>query len=212
MERKMKLKSHYLLYLIFGFGILWHSIPATKNLVLGLTPWALILSYIIILNPEFRQKNFLMIVWLLIVSVITFFLEVIAVKTSLIFGEYIYGSVLGLKISGVPLVIGINWGIIIWGCAEIAHLLKIHLIIRAAAAGILAVFLDFLIEPAASSLTYWNWKSDIIPMQNYFAWFIIAFIFSLSYYILKIRSKSKMPVHFYISQVVFFGALNLLKV
>jgi bisanhydrobacterioruberin hydratase len=212
MEREDNMKSILGLYIIFGFGILWHIIPSTRAIVTGLTPLALLLAFAIILYPEIKKKNWNLISWLIIVSVVTYIIEVAGVSTSLIFGEYEYGKNLGVKVLEVPLIIGLNWVIIIWGSTELAAKLKVPIFFTALSAAILAVLLDLLIEPAASFLGYWSWEGDIIPLQNYIAWFIIAFIFSLSYLFLKSDSKSILPVHFYATQVLFFGMLNIVRI
>ena len=38
--------------------------------------------------------------------------EIVGVKTGVLFGEYFYGNNLGLKILGVPILIGINWAVL----------------------------------------------------------------------------------------------------
>jgi bisanhydrobacterioruberin hydratase len=201
-----------ILYLIFGFGILWHALPVTRDIVISLTPIALVIAYIIVLFPEAKGKNVNVIIWFALVSVITYLLEVIGVSTSLIFGEYMYGGSLGILVLGVPIIIGLNWSLIIWGSTEIASRLKVHTGVKVLIAAFLAVFLDFLIEPVAASLDYWKWQDNIIPFQNYAAWFVIALLFSFTYFLLKLKSRSNLPVHFFITQVLFFGSLYILKV
>ena len=39
--------------------------------------------------------------------------EAIGVNTGLLFGTYEYGANLGFKIFGVPLIIGVNWTVLI---------------------------------------------------------------------------------------------------
>jgi bisanhydrobacterioruberin hydratase len=203
----MKLKI--ILYLIFLFGVLWHIIPGTKPLVMEMTPLVLLLSYIIIIYPEIKLKNYNTLIWVLAVSVATYLIEVVGVNTSMIFGEYVYGDTLGVKLLGVPLVIGINWAFIIFGSSEIVMRIPVNKIVRIFMAASLAVMLDFLIEPVAVYLDYWRWENNIIPVQNYAAWFILALIISSSYQFFRIRSKSSLPVHFFITQVLFFGSLNI---
>jgi bisanhydrobacterioruberin hydratase len=212
MERKKSLRFRAALYLIFTFGVLWHAIPYTRGIVMALTTSALLISYILVLYPEYISKNLKVIIWLLSASVITFIIEVIGTQTSLIFGNYDYGKTLGLKVAGVPLVIGFNWSFIIWGCSEAASKLKLNILIKILTAASAAVFLDFLIEPVAMYLDYWQWEGNIIPLQNYIAWFIISVIFSASYYYIKAKSRSTLPVHFYLTQIIFFGLLNLIMV
>jgi putative membrane protein len=50
-------------------------------------------------------------------------LEVVGVKTGLIFGEYKYGSTLGIKLFEVPLIIGFNWVFVILGSISISRLI-----------------------------------------------------------------------------------------
>jgi bisanhydrobacterioruberin hydratase len=212
MEGEKSMKWRIILYLIFGFGVLWHAIPATSSIVLALTPAALLISYIIILYHEIKNSNKKLLIWIGAVYIITFIIEAAAVITGLIFGEYSYGNTLGLMAFNVPVVIGLNWAIIIWGCTELTIKLKMHIAIKAAVAAAVAVMLDFLIEPVAVSLDYWRWSEGIIPLQNYIAWFVIAYLFSFSYNYLKLRSSTDLPVHFFFAQVMFFGLLNIVKV
>jgi bisanhydrobacterioruberin hydratase len=210
-ERKDSMNGTIGLYLIFGFGVLWLVLPLTRDIVMGLTPWALLLAYFIVIYPEVKQKNWSIISWLFIVSLLTFALEVAGVSTARIFGAYNYGDNLGAKVLGVPVIIGLNWGIVIWGCAEIAMKFKMPLFSAAISAALLAVILDFLIEPAASFLDFWSWSGGIIPLQNYIAWFVIAFIFSFFYLIQKDGTRSNLPVHFYATQILFFGMINIMR-
>jgi bisanhydrobacterioruberin hydratase len=211
MERKNCLKSAIAIYLIFLFGILWHSIDATYDYVLLLTPFVLVITYVIVLYPEIKERNYSLLLWLLAVYVITFILEAAGVQTGAIFGDYYYGDTLGLKFLDVPIVIGFNWGMIIWGAAELSDKMKLPVILKVLTVSLAAVILDFLIEPVAMQFNYWNWNNSIIPVQNYIAWMVISIVFAASWFLLKIKSKTRLPIHFYFSQVVFFGAINLLN-
>ncbi|MBK7882949.1 MAG: carotenoid biosynthesis protein [Chitinophagaceae bacterium] len=58
-------------------------------------------------------RTFLFYSFLLICVCIGIAVEIIGVKTGFLFGNYSYGIVLGPKIQSVPILIGINWFIII---------------------------------------------------------------------------------------------------
>jgi putative membrane protein len=65
---------------------------------------------------------------------------------------------------------------------------------------------DFFMEKAAVKLNYWTWESGTIPIQNYIAWFVLGFVFSilglkLGLFKTKITSKA---VHLYIAQLIYF--------
>jgi bisanhydrobacterioruberin hydratase len=212
MERAQHYMNIVLLYLIFLFGVLWHSITPIRELVLFLTAPALILSFLLVLYPEYKQRNNSVILWLVSVAVITFFIEVIGVSTSLIFGSYKYGNTLGVAVLEVPLIIGFNWAIIIWGSSELADRLKFNRLIKVLIAASAAVLIDFLIEPVAMKFNYWQWSGSVIPYRNYIAWFVIALFFSSSYFYFKQKSSTTLPIHFYITQIIFFGGLNLIRI
>jgi hypothetical protein len=40
---------------------------------------------------------------------------------------------------------------------------------------------DWIMEPVAIRLDYWTWAGGDIPMQNYFAWFVIATVSAFAY-------------------------------
>ena len=74
----------------------------------------------------------------------------------------------------------------------------------------LMVGLDFLIEPVAISLDFWSWEYDIIPLQNYIGWFVIAFILQLIFLnVLDKAEKNIVAVSLFGWQIMFFGVLNL---
>ena len=49
--------------------------------------------------------------------------EILGVKFGVIFGDYEYGSALGLKIFDVPLLIGANWAILTVSCSALSETL-----------------------------------------------------------------------------------------
>jgi bisanhydrobacterioruberin hydratase len=206
------MKTAIIIYLLFVFGVLWYSLPLTREYVLLLTPFVLLAVYIIVIYPELKNKNYRSIIWLAVIYLVTFLIEVYGVHSGNIFGNYTYGDTLGKKLFGVPIIIGMNWGMIIWGCAELAGMLRLNIILKIIIASAAAVLLDIFIEPAAMKFDYWNWSNAVIPLQNYFAWFFISLLFTASYFLLKIKAAGRLPVHFYISQIIFFVSLNLTAV
>jgi bisanhydrobacterioruberin hydratase len=208
-ERKEQMKSTILIYLLFVFGVLWYSLEFTRDYVLFLTPFVLLAVYIIVIYPELKNKNYRSMLWLIIIYIITLLIEMYGVQKGNIFGSYSYGETLGKKIYNVPLIIGMNWGMIIWGCAQLTQKLQLNLILKIIIASAAAVLLDIFIEPAAMKFDYWNWSDGIIPYQNYLAWFVISLLFTTSYFLLKIKAESNLPTHFYISQIIFFVSLSL---
>ncbi len=145
--------------------------------------------------------------WVSIIGVCVagFFIEVIGVKTGLIFGSYYYGNSLGFRLFSVPILIGINWAMLLY--ATSLFVISKNKIVNALIGAALMVALDVLLEQSAAKLDFWYWKNAIIPLQNYIAWFLISFGLNLltqKYLNTKPNNTAKA---FYIFQLVFFTAL-----
>jgi putative membrane protein len=138
--------------------------------------------------------------------------EVIGVNTGLLFGDYQYGNNLGLKIAGVPLLIGINWAVLVVTTAEISKRFGSNIWLKAAIAAGLMVFLDAFIEPLAPTLDFWTWTYGHPPLFNYITWFIIAYGLILLYLKAKINGNRSVALHIFLSQLFFFCLLNIERI
>ncbi|MCS7005573.1 MAG: carotenoid biosynthesis protein [Cytophagales bacterium] len=108
--------------------------------------------------------------------VITFFIESIGVHTGVIFGPYRYGDVLGWKIWQTPVIIGVNWLILVYCTCHVAVRLVQNSTWHPFVAALFMVALDFFIEPVAIRFNMWEWEGGTVPLQNYLAWYCIAWI------------------------------------
>lgn len=142
---------------------------------------------------------------LLLVAVLGFFIEVVGVKTELIFGSYVYGKALGYKLLSVPLLIGVNWAILLYSTAQLSKFK--NPLLNALFGAFLMVALDYFIEQNASKFDFWYWKEAIIPLQNYIAWFIISFLLNLLVQKQLAQKPNFTSKAFYFIQFAFFLAL-----
>lgn len=151
--------------------------------------------------------------------------ETIGVNTGKLFGEYKYGTVLGVKFNGVPWLIGINWFIIVFcsgsvmvqmqqwfskkfekeGSVLSPFIAGISLVIDGA---LLATFFDWVMEPVAIKLGFWQWQSSDIPFYNYLCWFIISGMLLVVYRWCSFSKPNYFAVHLLIIQLLFFLALR----
>jgi putative membrane protein len=210
MERPLYLSNRnvlLLVYCIYAVGVVGHIIDPLMSYMLMLTPYTLFFSGLLIILYTIENKQQL--IWLSVTYLITLFLEIIGVKTGLVFGEYTYGNILGPKIFNVPLVVGLNWVLVIWGGILISQKLVKTPLMVALVSGVLAVGFDILLEPIAIYLNYWNWSNIDVPLHNYIAWFIIAFFFAFFYAKYKIKTDSIIPIHYFGVQSFFFLMLNI---
>lgn len=196
------------LIIIYFVGILGHSFEYTQSIMFSLTPFTLLLTGTIVLVFVFRNSDVSFVIWFAIVYLITFSLEVVGVKTGMIFGNYKYGDVLGLKLLDTPLIIGFNWVITVLGALNLAILLTKKSFTVIFFTGLFAILFDFLLEPVAIKFDYWKWENNVIPIQNYIAWFLIASVAASIFVFLKIEVKNKLALNYLIIQSVFFLILN----
>ena len=135
-------------------------------------------------------------------------IEIIGVQTGFPFGIYYYGDVMGPKILGTPLLIGINWMLLVYSIGFLFKNSSINIILKVIISALLMVLLDYLIEPFAIQTGMWQWESDTIPMTNYMAWFLIsALFFWIFYRFMGSKSKNLVAWVSIAWQFIFFLAV-----
>ncbi len=210
--KKFETWAVILLPIFYLVGIISHGIDALLPYMILLTPYTILATAVIGFAPFLITRNTRILLWALVTFLITQFLETLGVMTGLVFGAYEYGATLGLQLFGVPLLIGINWILVILGCVTMAETAarKTSSIILLTAA--MAVLFDWIMEPVAIALDYWAWEGGPIPLQNYIAWGGIALAFAWLYRRMNLKHSSRLPSAIVIIQGVFFLALRFLVV
>jgi putative membrane protein len=197
--------------ILIGIIILFHlvgsvglAIPSTKAYFLSLSSYNLLLSFLVVLiAPGLKRLRFYLFV--LFVFLIGYGVEWIGVHTHYLFGIYSYGKNLGFKLSGIPLIIGINWVVLILVTHSISLKFLNHNIFTPVLAAIFMVGLDFLIEPVAIKSDYWSWFENHIPVFNYVCWFFISLIIHFIYRKIRLTEQNTVYNCIYIVLVVFFS-------
>lgn len=212
MERTKNIINKYsivIIYILYGVGVIGHSTSGLYDTMIFLTPFTLLLTGLFVLYLSIYNRSKVMLIWVSITYLVTFSLEVFGVETGFIFGNYQYGNSLGLKLFDVPLIIGFNWVMVILGTIAIVKLFTDKTSYLLLVAPLLALLFDFLLEPIAIKLDYWIWDNNIIPIQNYAAWYFIALFSVYFFYKLEIRFNIKYSAHYYIAQFLFFILLSI---
>ncbi len=198
-----------LLPIFYVMGFLFHLIDATFPVMLSMTPLTIFATAVIGFLPDVVAKHQRLLLWAGVTFLCTFLLEVIGVATGWIFGGYVYGNTLGFSILGVPVLIGINWTLIIMGSVSLMKRVANHRTFIALGTAVVTVVFDWIMEPVAIALDYWTWSGGSIPVQNYIAWFLIAYAFTRLYETMQLKSSSTIPSLIVIIQAVFFLLLRL---
>ncbi|MCH7412979.1 carotenoid biosynthesis protein [Belliella sp. R4-6] len=136
--------------------------------------------------------------------------EVLGVHTGFPFGSYTYGPVLGFQLFEVPLLIGINWLLLVYISGEVFHKKIKNDYLAAFSSAIIMVLLDVLIEPVAVKLDFWSWENDLIPASNFVGWLGVAFLIQLIYRKSNFIKINPLSLYLLFNLAAFFLLLNIL--
>lgn len=197
-----------LLIIFYTVGIIGLSLENYREDFLSLSFFNLALSFVLLLLG--RHSHTIRFYIFIIFSFITGMgSEWIGVHTGYLFGDYTYGESLGMKLFDVPLIIGINWGMLVIISASVAKRIQMNNYFQAVVAALFMLLLDILIEPIAIVSDYWIWEGEVIPMFNFISWFGIALLLQFVYFGLNLAEKNKVATALYCIQFMFFAILNL---
>jgi putative membrane protein len=73
---------------------------------------------------------------------------------------------------------------------------------------LLAVLFDWVIEPAAIKMGYWQWKDGEVPVFNYYCWGFVSIVILAIFYILPFRKQNLFAVNLLLIQFMFFLLVN----
>lgn len=209
----MKVSSHptliiTILIILYVVGLVGILLPQTRGVVLPLSSVNLFLGFLLLSYSEKKSLKSLLI-FMAIAFIIGFCSELIGVQTGILFGNYSYGTNLGIKFIGVPLIIGLNWAVLTVTSASITEGFSENIVFRVVINSLIMVLFDFVMEPVAVKFDFWSWHSNEIPVYNYVCWFLISVILQfiyLTYFTIKSNIVYKT---LFIVQFLFFLFLNL---
>jgi putative membrane protein len=79
---------------------------------------------------------------------------------------------------------------------------------KALFAAILMVGLDYFIEPVAMKYDFWHWQNNVVPIQNFVAWFVLAFGLQVYFQKTAVYKNNPLAAWVFGVQAAFFIALN----
>lgn len=198
-----------------SLGLIWlFHISGALGIIYGKAEWFikttpinLMISFILLLlNTEFNRKT----LWVLLSCYgVGLFAEIVGVRYGVLFGNYSYGATLGIHWQQVPLLIGINWCLLVIICGAIASTFSNSLWKRAFIGTFLMLFLDLLIEPVAPALDFWTFEEGIAGVQNYVGWALVALPLQGLFAFMNCKADSKFSFHLYFLQSLFFILLMI---
>jgi putative membrane protein len=194
-----------------------------------LTPLTLLLMVVgIVWTQSNRSLGFLLAIAIAFTAGMA--TESIGVNTGLLFGDYQYGTVLGPRILGVPMIIGFNWFMVSFSAAAATELLldRVYLrmrrtgnpgvkdlffrdLLHVSLAAVAATAFDWVMEPVAVELGFWSWTGGQgIPFMNYACWFMLSWLLVIVMKMLRVDTRNHFASNLFLIQTLFFGVLRLL--
>ena len=189
-------------------GLIGFITPSLRQLFLSLTPVNLLITALFVtlsahdvIKP---QKTYL--AALIIFAGIA--VEWAGVHTGVLFGDYSYGSTFGFQLDEIPLLIGVNWLILVLCCSSMANRLNASNPVLAIFAAALMVIIDIPLEQVAPLLDFWEFKGGEVPFFNYLSWFAVAWVLSWLVLSVKLLPSRRLATTVFIAQFLFFTILS----
>jgi putative membrane protein len=199
-------KSYFLYFLILVYVSGSIGFVMNPAFFSPFTPYTLLFTcFVFLIHIPVADKKFLLAFFT--IAFLGYIIEVIGVKTGLIFGKYSYGDGLGIKLLEVPLIISINWAMLICAGIRIVSSIFANKITVLAVAALLVTLIDLLIEQVAPKLDFWQFESGLPNIHNYLGWIGVAFFISYFFYPILIKSNRTVYLIILILQIIFFTSL-----
>jgi bisanhydrobacterioruberin hydratase len=191
-------------------GLVGFCVPALQPLFKQLVPYHLLLMLLVIIaSHKWLDAKFF--IFIILIAAFGFTAEWLGVHKYWLFGDYSYGPTLGFKLFDIPLLIGVNWFLLVYGVGVTMQYSRLrNSLVRILLAAAVLVLLDLLIEPVAISFDYWSWLSAGIPLKNYGCWFGLSVLLLSLFELFGFKKQNMAAPVLLITQFVFFGVLNLM--
>lgn len=204
----------YRQHILTGIAILFHvigllGIAVFKSERISLTtPFHLLLMFGLLVF-SYNSNRGVFIKWAIVAYLCGFWAEWVGVHTGWLFGSYSYSDVLGTKWLEIPLIIGVNWIVVIAGAIAIANRVTKNKWRMPICAATIATAYDWLLEPVAIRLEYWQWAGDEVPMYNYISWWLVSLFPTIIWQKMELQ-PNQFSLNLLIVQALFFIALRVL--
>jgi bisanhydrobacterioruberin hydratase len=215
------LKSTEILLWVYGVGLAGMLLPFSRELFMIITPLNLLFAALFLFWGRWPARQ--VIYTGLFVAVASFFIEAVGTNTGKIFGVYSYGRTLGPALLNTPLIIGLNWFLLIYCTNVISRLLWERLskgsearrrglpvsLFVVLTGSLLMVAYDLFLEPAAMRLDMWSWECGVIPFRNYVGWFFFSALFHTVIRFWGEEEPNRRAVPLFMVQVGFFAVIDI---
>lgn len=197
-------------FIYYAVGIAGFTIPFTRQLFSELIGFSILMSaaLMIYFHRPWSGRFFIASLGVILAG---FFVEVAGVSTGQVFGEYQYGNNLGPRLFDTPLLIGLNWWMLIYIVSQLTRRTTLDSFSQLIIGAAIMTGYDVFLEPVAIATGMWNWSGHGVPIQNYLAWFVISFLFLGVFRWIKPGYNNPVAVRLLTVQLLFFVLLNIIN-
>ena len=207
---QLKRNALWILILFHVVGLVGIGFMEVKTFA-ALTPLNLLLTTMLVWISHQPKRSYSGLIILAAASmVLGYLVELLGTQTGFPFGSYTYGPSLGVQLGGVPLIIGVNWFLMLMGSGFLIRKLVKPVWARVVGGALLMTLVDLFIEPVAPLLDFWYWKDGFAPFVNYLGWFGVSVLMHIMMYSLVGRDENKLAPAALLIMLTFFISLNLL--
>lgn len=193
----------------YSVGVLLYLFPMSRDLFLSMIPLSLLFVFTLVLIQH-KHWNRQFFIFLITVYFVSYFTEVIGVKSGILFGEYVYLNSLGPKLFETPLIIGVNWIMLTYCSAAVMEYLRRRFVVdfgngvKIVGGATLMVTYDVIVERVAPSMAMWSFSNGYPPAENYISWFVLSLVFHILFISLNIKPVGKPAIALFFLQMLFF--------
>lgn len=188
----------------YSVGLLLFMLPFTRNLFISII-WISLLLVIGVVFYHHRQWTKTHISVFLFIIISSFLLEMAGVATGKIFGSYLYERGLGPQLYGTPLIIGLNWLLLVYASHDITTKYLRNPVLRVVTGALLMILYDMLMEWVAPVMQMWQFAGrGYPPFDNFLAWFLAALFYHACFELFRIRTNNRPARALFVIQAGFF--------
>lgn len=199
-----------ILAVFFCVGIIGLSLASSRTFFIRLTPVALLLSLVTVFIFHRPGNLWKEITVFIVIFLAGFAIEALGVKTGRIFGRYTYGNGLWIKFLNTPVLIGINWALLVYCSTVISDRFLVPVFFRILISALLMVIYDLIMEQIAPEMDMWHFENGSVPALNYISWFLLALIFNSVVRLSGTRLENRIAPFVFFIQGAFFLILTIL--
>ncbi|HNT93607.1 MAG: carotenoid biosynthesis protein [Bacteroidales bacterium] len=214
-------KPTEILIWVYAVGLAGMLLPFSRELFKLITPLNLLFAAGFLFWGNWPARR--VILTGSFIAIASFFIEAAGTNTGKIFGVYSYGRTLGPALLNTPLIIGLNWFLLIYCTNVISRIVWQRLTHHSArrrgglseslfvilTGSALMVLYDLFLEPAAARLDMWSWECGVIPLRNYLGWFLFSAFFHAVTRIWGEEEINGRALPLFTVQLGFFASIDL---